>query len=58
MPIYNLIAYTSDNVALFGRRAASLEKAKKIIVNHGMLAKINHVIFKGKRYTIERIYKL
>lgn len=58
MPLYNLIAYTSDNTALFGRKCKNIFDAKAAIVNHGMLAHVQYVIFKGKRFSIGMIYKL
>lgn len=54
----NLKAYARSNeTCLFVRCCRSKADARKAILNHGMLASIDYVIFKGKRYTINQIYK-
>lgn len=41
---------------LFARQCANKDKAKKEILNNGMLYAVDYVVYKNKRYSINKIY--
>lgn len=56
----NLKAYQAgqnNNRCLFGGIFRNKIEAKKYVLNHGMLAAVDYVIFKGKRYSIGEVYR-
>lgn len=53
----NLKAFNNDGTALYCRNCRSKEDARTIILNHGMLAHTEYVMFKNVRYTIGMVYK-
>lgn len=55
----NLKAYTASNTErpLFGSLCKNKAEARRYILNHGMLACVDYVIYKNKRYSIGEVYK-
>ncbi len=53
----NMIAYSEHDVPLFAKNCANKIAARTHILNHGMLAFVDYIIYKHKRYTIREVYR-
>lgn len=55
--MYSIITFDNNNIVLFLRLVRNKAHGKKLIINHSMLAHIDHVMYKYKNYDIKDIYK-
>ena len=55
----NLRCYSASNTErpIFGGLFQNKTEARKFILNHGMLAMIDFILYRNKRYSIGQIYK-